>query len=231
MNKRTCTDSSILVLALIGLSLLMPACISNGFPAGAARKGDSAAQTTPAPGADGGRITYYGRNKKVVRAVAAANSLLENPKFYEGIAKKGSFDHTSESAVDIASWIMNSSVGIRVKLYNGDRGSTTNAYVSTESPNTIYLNQDKLKRSVGSIAGTLIHETVHAVDRSLKNHRFGHAGNSRQGKQNSAPYWIAGLAKCMIEGGSDCGNTAKNYVDPNLTIEEAPDINEDSVID
>lgn len=158
------------------------------------------------------RVQYKGDHIKIKKAVAAANEVLKNPQFYERIANKGDFDYTSEKSTDIANWIKHSRVSVRVKLYNGETGSGTNAYVSPKHPYTIFLNRNKLNRSIGSIAGTLIHETVHSVDRSLKNHRFGHRGNSRNGKENSAPYWIAGLARCIIESGENCDNKVKSYI-------------------
>lgn len=219
---------SFLLISFISLSILIPACAGITFPSGTTYKRDSSGGTTPHT--DLKRINYYGSNTKVIKAVDAANELLENTDFYRRIADKPDFAFTSERPIDVAKWIKYSEVSVTVRLYNGDKESKTNAYVSPERANTIYLNKDKLDRSIGSIAGTLIHETVHSVDRSLKGKKFGHKGNSRQGKQNSAPYWIAGLARCIIEHGRDCGNDAKKYIDPNdiVEIEEAPEADEDS---
>ena len=63
---------------------------------------------------------------------------------------------------------------------------TTNFRIN---PFEIHLNMYKLpKRSIDSIAQTLIHELAHSAG-------YGHGDNKKKGKQNTVPYKIPKIAK------------------------------------
>jgi hypothetical protein len=179
------------------------------------------------------KAEYYGTDTRVIPAVAAANKLLQDSSFYNQIRRKSDndFSYTSDSPQEIADWMEKAKLTIRVRLYDGDRGSTTNAYVVPERPNDLFLNKDKLNRSTASIASTIVHELVHAVDRTLKNNSFGHGTNNRTNKENSAPYWIGSLAKCRIGGNTDCLNKAKSLVSDEDVIEEVPELDPHFIVD
>jgi hypothetical protein len=178
------------------------------------------------------RLNYGGTNPKVKQAVELANGILQNPQFYQIIKGKDKFDFTRVPPSEIADLIKASQVRVQVRLYNGDAGSVTTAYVTPKHPGVLFLNSDKLGRSVGSIISTMIHETVHAVDAGVEGKRFGHGTNDRTGKGNSAPYWIGGLAKCLFLGNANCAAPQGIVLDPEDDIvEEAPDIDDAYIFD
>lgn len=146
------------------------------------------------------RIKYEGRRIEVIESSEMANRILADDAFYENISAHDDFDYTSHSPAEIARWIQNSSVIVIAKLYKGEWGSRTTAYVSSKYPDTVFLNSRKLDRPRGNIANTLVHEYVHSVDGAVTDARFGHGNNSSVGKKNSAPYWIGNLAEGMMRG-------------------------------
>ena len=146
-------------------------------------------------------VIYLGRVEALHRFVRRANEVLVNTQFYERISKHVDFDYTEEKPGHIAGWIKQSTLTVKVKLYKPkDPDTITTAYVSSNYPNTIFINSYRLNRGTGKLVNTIIHEGVHAVDRSLPGKRFGHGDNRWQGKQNSAPYWIGKLAERIING-------------------------------
>lgn len=54
-------------------------------------------------------------------------------------------------------------------------------------------------QEVKAVANTLIHELIHSLDRKIEDARFGHGGNSSEGKDDSAPNWIGDLAQQMLQ--------------------------------
>lgn len=145
------------------------------------------------------RFIYSDNRFPQVRfAVDQAEILLSDDNFYKEISKKRNFRKTRASPKQIASFIEENKLVLVIQLYESKQIRTkTLAYYSSKHPNTIFLNTRNLERSVASIVGTLIHEYVHAIDRHVKEYRFGHGSNSRIGKKNTAPYWIGNLASRM----------------------------------
>lgn len=79
----------------------------------------------------------------------------------------------------------------KIKVVVEPMGPKTLAMFKFATPWTIYLNSNKLNRSVESIAGSLMHEFVHLVDYHV-NGRFGHPYSiwwRRSKVMRSAPYW------------------------------------------
>jgi hypothetical protein len=71
--------------------------------------------------------------------------------------------------------------------------------VSEYEPNKIYLNTRRLDREDADIAGTIVHEAVHAAD-AASPLDFGHEGNHPGGNERSAPYWIGNWAIWKLKG-------------------------------
>lgn len=145
------------------------------------------------------QVKFTENNEKVANAVKLANDLLNNPLFYEKIAKHNKFDKSDASPEEIAKSMKNSNAVIQVELYQSlNPFSRSNGYVTSKKPGVLHLNTRRLERSEGSIAATIIHECVHAVDETDTAHQFGHGSNSSEGKENTAPYWIDNLAYSML---------------------------------
>lgn len=57
----------------------------------------------------------------------------------------------------------------------------------------IHLNSRKLRRSVHSVRGSIMHEYVHLLDNFLSRYYLGHGTDSPKGKEHTAPYWLGSL--------------------------------------
>jgi len=136
------------------------------------------------------------------------------------------FDYTRETPADISNWIQSSTLNVTVKLHkSNDPDTRTLAYRISRYPNTLFVNSRKLDRDTEDIVNTIIHESVHAVDGSLTDAKFGHGDNSSADKGNSAPYWIGSLAE-RIARGSGMLDDSTIQDDPIEFIEEDEDIDE-----
>ena len=148
-------------------------------------------------------IIFNDDNPKVKQAVEMANSILVNPIFYEKIKEKERFDLCTTSPQIIANLIKQSNLEFKIELFypTGWRAikyRKTFAYMDSKYPNTLFLNLKKLNRKAESIAATIIHESLHALDNEAIDYTFGHGNNSVKGKGNTAPYWIGNLANKIL---------------------------------
>jgi hypothetical protein len=219
-----------LSLAIIGFNIILSACVRIELITSTNQPGQTQpGQNPPSPGS--ARVSYSGTRLIVTKAVNDANKVLQNSEFYKAIREKNDFTYTKVDPAEIANLIQQSRVRVNVRLYDGEPGSTTNAYVTSKYPNTLFLNSDKLNRSSESITNTIIHEVVHAVDASADGIRFGHGTNSRIGKGNSAPYWIGSLAGCISKDGKPCSSKGLKAVDPDDEIEEMPILDDEFIFD
>ncbi|GEQ87429.1 hypothetical protein ULMS_29370 [Patiriisocius marinistellae] len=153
-------------------------------------------------------ITFNDKQPKVEEATEMANSILKNPVFYSKIREKNNFDLSTASPQIIADLIENSDLEFKVDLFypSGWRAikyRKTFAYMDHRFPNTLFLNLKKLNRSSRSIAATIIHESLHALDHEAIDYTFGHGNNSSKGKSNTAPYWIGNLANKILKDDFD----------------------------
>jgi len=151
-------------------------------------------------------ITLVSNHGKVQTAVEMANSVLNNELFYSRIREKESFDLSTASPAVIADLIQNSDLTFKVDffypsgLFQAIKYRKTLAYTDSRYPNTLFLNLKKLNRAEESIAATIIHESIHALDHDAVDYTFGHGNNSAVGKENTAPYWIGNLANKILKG-------------------------------
>lgn len=145
-------------------------------------------------------VEFQGDWDVVVEATQRANRLLAAPEFYERIRGCPRFERTEVSPRQVADVMERCTARVTVQLYKSRwPWSKALAYEDARFPNLIFLNTRKLNRSVASIVGTIIHESVHAAD-TLSPLDFGHGDNAAAGKENTAPYWIGNLAISMVSG-------------------------------
>jgi hypothetical protein len=146
------------------------------------------------------RVEFDGMWDVVVEATSQANLLLTKGEFYERIRACPRFDLTKALPRDIADLMERCTVRLTVQLYKSrSPWSRALGYEDARFPNVVFLNTRKLNRSVASIVGTIIHESVHVAD-AHSPLDFGHGGNSSAEKDTTAPYWIGNLAISMVSG-------------------------------
>ena len=145
-------------------------------------------------------FVYEGNSSVLKRAVEEANKLIVNYEFLNEIKIKKHFDMaTCDPKVIARDMEQYKHIDFYVKGYY-KRFTRALAYFDSRYPDRFFINEAKLNRSFASIVATLIHEWVHFLDHLNKNHYYGHGDNRREGKQNTAPYWIDNLAQHMISG-------------------------------
>jgi hypothetical protein len=134
-------------------------------------------------------------SRMVTAAIAVAETVLDDRRFYAQISEHADFDFTTVTPARVGALIKRHRGAAKVAL--GKIGFR--AYAST-SGGVFTINVRKLmswrgdpKRSIPSLVGTLVHEYVHIVDNATEED-FGHGDNYAAGKENSAPYWIGELA-------------------------------------
>ena len=147
------------------------------------------------------QISYTGSIAILTQAVAAANSLFQDDRFYDAIAAYDKFDYANVTPAEVARLIRDSALEMTIALYKPwNPFSKAVAYDDPLHPTIIHLNARKMHRDIGSHCNTLVHECVHAVDTQYPETDFGHGNNSPVHKENTAPYWIGQLAEQMISG-------------------------------
>ncbi len=141
----------------------------------------------------------------VKSAVEKSNGLLNNVDFFNEISNHPSFDLSTASPKIIADLMKHSNLEFKIEIFYPNvllvlfKYRKTFAYTDGQFPNTLFLNFKKLNREVESIAATIIHESIHALDDAEDTYTFGHGNNSPIGKDNTAPYWIGNLAYKMLK--------------------------------
>lgn len=141
---------------------------------------------------------------KFQQAFERAQEVLDNPMFWEAIESEPKFEHTKVSPREIAKLLKETNhlitiidwkpLGLQAQI----RYRKTNAL--TESKDVIKMNVLKDYREVIDIAGTIIHEGVHAIDQAHPYLNFGHKGNKEKENKNTAPYCIGNLAIRILKG-------------------------------
>ncbi|MDP2227143.1 MAG: hypothetical protein Q8J78_06670, partial [Moraxellaceae bacterium] len=137
---------------------------------------------------------------RVVEGIILAQKVTDSPEFYHRISSKMEpFDprFTSEDATPeaVSATLRGASIVVRVRLQKARRKVLGWTYAA--DPSVVYLNIRRLDRTPIDIARTLVHEWVHAVD-AVSDLEFHHGNNSRNGKSESAPYWIDDLAGKLL---------------------------------
>lgn len=146
------------------------------------------------------RIICNEDNDKIQLSTQLANDVLQNSVFYDRISSRDSFDLSTATPKQISNLLKDSDLNFNIELfrptgfYNKVKYRKTLAFTDHDFPNTLFINEKKLNRSSESIAATIIHESIHALDHNEVDFTFGHGNNSSKGKGNTAPYWIGNLA-------------------------------------
>lgn len=145
----------------------------------------------------------------IPEAVRQANLLLNGTELYEQIAlRKKPFDFSIPKDLTpqvVADALKNFTMTFKVspeKLGS----TTTGSYTCSPSSRGILKISNRpyhIDNSVGAIAGTLVHECIHALDCFSSEFQLSHGNNSSVGKENSAPYWIGNLVANLINGTSN----------------------------
>tara|TARA_R110002096_G_scaffold275915_4_gene469630 strand:+ start:2424 stop:2876 length:453 start_codon:yes stop_codon:yes gene_type:complete len=149
------------------------------------------------------RLKYFGRNRKLKKAVRIANQIFNDDLLYEKIKEHQQFDNTGLTNAEISNIIYNFSLEVRIKGYWWPFGV---ANASTGSYSLIKVNTGKLRRTNKSIVNTIAHEYVHSVDfwykKSINSNEllFTHVDNENNGEEdNTAPWAIGSIVKDMVD--------------------------------
>ncbi|QEC79992.1 hypothetical protein [Mucilaginibacter ginsenosidivorax] len=145
-------------------------------------------------------ITYNGSIQILIDGVAEANKLLADGAFYQAIAAKPGFYFTTATGAQVAASMQNCNLQLSVKTFK-KYFTRELGYEDPNDPTSIHINiaGNKLNRSLGSITGTFIHESVHAADSDDQALDYPHDGNSSAGNEDTAPYWIGNLAVQLVD--------------------------------
>ena len=131
-------------------------------------------------------------------AVNCANSLLKNPQFYDCISTQNRFDMADISPSHIAEMIREADLSMRVVMYIAS--PRVHGYDDPHNPDLIHINVFRNDWTISGIVNTIMHQMVHAVNDLNQQYRFSHGDRCSEGKQNTAPYWIANCAEQMLTG-------------------------------
>ena len=145
-------------------------------------------------------IDYKGNLKKIKVAVDYANAMLRDPKFYECIKSQDQFDMADTAPATIADMIYKAEIHMRVVMYISS--PRVHGYDDPFNSDLIHINVFRNDWTISGIVNTIIHQIVHAVNEINPPFRFGHGDKCSEGKQNTAPYWIANCAEELITGHS-----------------------------
>ena len=146
------------------------------------------------------KILLRDEHPTVANAVEKANFILRDAEFYQEIRKKERFDMSTATPGEIASYLETLELLFEVILFKPQtlferiKYRKTYAYTDHNYPNMLFINELKLEREEESIAATIIHESIHALDHAVEDYTFGHGSNRAHNKENTAPYWIGNLA-------------------------------------
>ena len=145
------------------------------------------------------RISYSGSNDIIEAAVINVSKLITHVPFLDAIYNSKNFDMATVSPQEITDLFCNTDLELTVDTYWPLRlSSMADAYDDRMNPAAIHLNRLKLGRPVHSVCNTLMHQCVHALNGSYPSLYFGHGNDDPDGKENTAPFRIAGLAQQIV---------------------------------
>lgn len=145
---------------------------------------------------------------KVNAAVTFCNDVLLNSdgllqEFLQAIDEK-EFDMATCSGDYIARKILafrESGSVINIKYYKSlFPCSKARGYYTHKRPFDINVNLRRIDRPTASFVETLVHEFIHILDGLDWANDFGHGDNSKEGKEKTAPYAIAAIARDLYLG-------------------------------
>lgn len=144
-------------------------------------------------------ILYNGANDAIRAAVTYVNNLFIYTPFLDAIYTNKHFDMADIPPKKIVDMIDNTDLQLSVNLYWPlPNINTAYAYDDPQNPLAIHMNKMALNRPVHSLCNTMVHQCVHALNIQNPSCYFGHGDNNPTGKNNTAPFWIAGLAQKFV---------------------------------
>ena len=157
------------------------------------------------------QIQYEGYDSTIQTAVSNVNVLLQSSDFYEAIRRHKRFDLANVPPAWIADLLEASDITMHIDFYFSIHPFSKSMTVDNpKNPTIIYLNRWSLGRSLDGLCNALVHQCIHAVNANFQQYSFGHGNNSTEGKENTAPYWIADLAQKMITKGHSFSETGRD---------------------
>jgi hypothetical protein len=141
-------------------------------------------------------------NPNLGRSIRFANELLAGGRnFFEEVRVIPRFDlsQNKKTGVPVSGNdlvpLFAGNIDVIVKTYK-PFWWFSKAVAMTKGGGVIYFNERKLpQKSFESLVSTLIHESVHLIDRDPKVMSFGHGNNYAKGKENTAPYKLQDIAE------------------------------------
>jgi hypothetical protein len=146
------------------------------------------------------QIKYKGLDRNIKTAADNMNTLFGYSGFYDAIKRHLKFDMANVPPSWIADLIKSSNIEMSVDFYYSvNPFSDALSYDDLKNPSVIRLNKWNLHKSLGSLCNAMMHQCVHAVNAQYPQYAFGHGSDIvSEGKNNTAPYWIANLAQQII---------------------------------
>lgn len=144
-------------------------------------------------------IEYNGGHKAIKAATTYVNNLFVYTPFLEAIYCNTHFDMADVSPKKIVKMIEHTNLKLTLDLYlPALLSNKAYAYDDPNKQSIIHMNKIALNRPIHSICNTMVHQCVHALNAHHPSTYFGHGSNTAEGKDNTAPFWIAGLAQRIV---------------------------------
>lgn len=141
-------------------------------------------------------VNYDGLEKNIITAVNSINNIFKSAYFYSSIKEKSRFDLANIPATWIADLIETSDLEINIEFYYSLHPfSKTIACDAPDKENTIYINRWNIHKPLGTLCNAIMHQCIHAVNKTTPQYDFGHGNSDLESKENTAPLWIAELAE------------------------------------
>ena len=153
------------------------------------------------------KATFAGDDPGLTEAVKYVNEIL-NPdeSFWRQIREKAKFDYATIPSTEVERRVRLIDSIMKVKLWKPSwwlawKYTKTVAVTDSAYPRTLLYHSKFIGNDVGSKVNTIVHEFIHNVDvfdDGDKTEQMGHGDNDPTGKEDSAPYWIGGLAERLF---------------------------------
>ena len=149
------------------------------------------------------QINYEGLDSKMTAVAQKVNILFRSADFYDLIRKHKKFDMANVPPAWIADILEFTDMDISLDFYYSIHPfSKAIVYDDAKDLNVIKLNKWNLNKPEEVLCNAIIHQCVHAVNAAHPQYSFGHGDDGIEGKQNTAPVWIADLAQKILSGES-----------------------------
>lgn len=150
------------------------------------------------------KASFTGKDEGLRAAVQFVNEKLNgDERFWQTIREKPAFDFATIGSPEVERRIRSIDSTITIRLWKPSilliwKYWDTVAVTDGRYPRTLLYHKKFLGNDIGSKVNTIVHEFVHNVDvfdDGDPDEQMGHGDEDPTGKENSAPYWIGGLAE------------------------------------